>query len=878
VEVLHFDWLPTLALPERLLMSTASPDQPGTLGWFSRWTGIWQTRLLLISCNGPEEIRAARRLAAALLARGGPAVVIEGLQPPYPAGGLPYSFYEQIVHDSPLDAALAQYLQPGHYQTVSFCPSLFAGAGREEGLRTSKIGQSLVELEEDLSGKKSAETRRQESELTELIKRQPAKMSEKPTTVVLRSGLAELKAEWPTYTFDSHERDGLIPLSRKLCKMRSGMGVRGSATWTHAYASRTVERRALKRAPQGRYVNSSFWMEQSDGTMERLDQKQARLRVSEVCHLGIQIGPKDVHIYTAGATAIFEEVFKWTPEMEGVWVEIGVTGLDFEVLGDPVQELWLPREGASETVYFAVVPKTAGMARLRFCLYYKQNIIQSFRLAAITVAQQDAPMPAAQRRAALARGLGLPLQEMKDVGYAPRLEYSVTAGVDGVGSRPERALSLVANDLDGDSVVTVKGADTFGVRTNRDLSGLVSRVRKALQEISTPPLDGVDREWWQYGFGLPGKMNAGDEPRIKAALQRLAALGWELFDKIIPQQCREEMERALEPERRVIHVAHVLLEKVIPWGVVYDRFYDPDKQVDDEGNPVAFDVCLSPLSGLDGTTPSQACGESPDCLLHPDRVRQRRESGLPVLLPETVICPLHFWGFKHIVEVPPQQVKETATGTRPLENRILTEGTVQMAAAVNAKLSMAEQHLGELEALCSGIAAQWRAKEYRRDAVLLALKNTSLDFIYFYGHARGGEADPTANPPYLEVQAKEDPQPGIIKPGQLSYNHKWDHHPLVFLNGCGTVGYSPDALSPFIEKLVQDRGAAGVIGTEIPVWEALASEFAKLFLGAFLKGTGAGEALLQARRALLSQSNPLGLVYTLYAAAELSLSGIGNNP
>jgi hypothetical protein len=104
-------------------------------------------------------------------------------------------------------------------------------------------------------------------------------------------------------------------------------------------------------------------MEQSDGTMERLDQKQARLRVSEVCHLGIQIGPKDVHIYTAGATAIFEEVFKWTPEMEGVWVEIGVTGLDFEVLGDPVQELWLPREGASETVYFAVVPKTAGMAR-----------------------------------------------------------------------------------------------------------------------------------------------------------------------------------------------------------------------------------------------------------------------------------------------------------------------------------------------------------------------------------------------------------------------------------------------------------------------------------------------------------------------------------
>ena len=108
-------------------------------------------------------------------------------------------------------------------------------------------------------------------------------------------------------------------------------------------------------------------------------------------------------------------------------------------------------------------------------------------------------------------------------------------------------------------------------------------------------------------------------------------------------------------------------------------------------------------------------------------------------------------------------------------------------------------------------------------------------------------------------------------PSQLSYDRAWEHHPLVFLNGCGTVGYSPDALSPFIDKLVQDRGAAGVIGTEISVWEALASEFAKLFIEAFLKGAGAGEALLQARRALLSQRNPLGLVYTLYAAADLIL-------
>jgi len=353
-------------------------------------------------------------------------------------------------------------------------------------------------------------------------------------------------------------------------------------------------------------------------------------------------------------------------------------------------------------------------------------------------------------------------------------------------------------------------------------------------------------------------------------------VGWQIFDKIFPQQCREEIERALQTERRVIHVAHVLLEKVIPWAVVYDRFYDPDKEADDDGNPVAFEVCLVALPQHDGTLPAQNCAERPDCPLHPDRAKERRSKGLPVLLPETVVCPLHFWGFKHIVEVPPQQVQSTAGGPRPLQDRVLTDGTVQMAAAVNAKLDLAEKHLSEMEALAGKFPAKWCAKEYRRDPVLLKLKNTKLDFIYFYCHARGGMADPAIRPPYLEVQAKEDPQPGIIKPDQLSYNRRWEHHPLVFLNGCGTVGYSPDALSPFIEKLVQDRGAAGVIGAEISVWEALASEFAKLFLQAFLKGAPAGEALLFARRSLLAQSNPLGLVYTLYAAAELSLAANGN--
>jgi hypothetical protein len=93
----------------------------------------------------------------------------------------------------------------------------------------------------------------------------------------------------------------------------------------------------------------------------------------------------------------------------------------------------------------------------------------------------------------------------------------------------------------------------------------------------------------------------------------------------------------------------------------------------------------------------------------------------------------------------------------------------------------------------------------------------------------------------------------------------------VFLNGCFTAGFRPDALSPFISRLVEDRAASGVIGTEITVFEPFAAELALLFLARFLAGQSAGDALLEARRILLARRNPLGLVYTLYAAADLRL-------
>ena len=146
------------------------------------------------------------------------------------------------------------------------------------------------------------------------------------------------------------------------------------------------------------------------------------------------------------------------------------------------------------------------------------------------------------------------------------------------------------------------------------------------------------------------------------------------------------------------------------------------------------------------------------------------------------------------------------------------------------------------------------------------------DIVYLFCHARGGLADPATRPPALELQDSVSTGPSFIRAAALASGLRLTHHPLVILNGCNTAAFSPDALSPFIRTLVRDCEAAGALGTEIPVFEVLAGEVACQFLTRFLDRQKAGEALFGIRRNLLARGNPLGLVYTLYAVAELEIT------
>jgi hypothetical protein len=106
----------------------------------------------------------------------------------------------------------------------------------------------------------------------------------------------------------------------------------------------------------------------------------------------------------------------------------------------------------------------------------------------------------------------------------------------------------------------------------------------------------------------------------------------------------------------------------------------------------------------------------------------------------------------------------------------------------------------------------------------------------------------------------------------LNEEIEWqDPRPLVFLNGCHTTGLEPEQALELVSALVRRSRAAGVVGTEITVFEPLARAFAEDCLRRFLGGAPLGWAVRDARLSLLKAGNPLGLVYLPYALPSLQL-------
>lgn len=461
-------------------------------------------------------------------------------------------------------------------------------------------------------------------------------------------------------------------------------------------------------------------------------------------------------------------------------------------------------------------------ARLR-CNIYHQNVLVQARL--ITAEVRASPEYVAGA-----------LRSTVDYTLAPALDAVRLAGLE-----PHRLSVLVNESGDGSHDFYFLGEDEFKSQASFDgqeLQNLIIRARASLKRAA----------WGDPGDWAEGKSYRYDDfdlQRLEVDLVRFALAGYRFYDAIINRLAggRDSVqplaELMLEPG--LVQIASRESPRhIIPAALIYDYPLDSTGELGDYELCSAFvDAILEQASLADS-----ACFRG-EC---PNRAAKM------------VVCPSGFWGYRHALGLP----ISVATTAPDLPTEIVCTSGPQLIVAVSTDPAfvMRIEHETSLRGLRSELG--WLYADTRERALSL-LKAGGAEIVYFYCH--GGVLEDV---PFIQVGALNER--GITRDLLRSEAIEWSSpRPIVFINGCHTTALEPEKAIEFVSALVETSGASGVIGTEITVFEPLASAFAEDCLRRFLAGEPIGAAVRGARLSLLARGNPLGLAYISFATASLKL-------
>jgi hypothetical protein len=484
-------------------------------------------------------------------------------------------------------------------------------------------------------------------------------------------------------------------------------------------------------------------------------------------------------------------------------------------------------------LFFPVrTPSDPGTYRMRCNIYHGQVLVQSREIQA-----RVTPVPETVNQGP---------QALRSV-----LDYNLSASLDGAQLSPmgKHRLSILLNESSG-------GTHSFHIfgtdgkeKVKRDdlrfqdaeLNSLVEKAREKLRLASW----GKEEEW-QKGMEYRYAKKEKDLGRLKTDLHRMAYWGNTFYGMLkLRMAGNEENLKPFEEAMTVPGLIQLAMKEsaqsILPLAMVYDYPMASDK------NPEHFRLCPTFTEAMEKDIPLQdtACFDG-HCPSRGDK---------------NVICPSGFWGFRHAVGMPVSvRWGADAPSTIPVK------GKLRITMAVSTTLGLLGEHAQRVRAMRND--AEWHCAA-RKDKVLEGMKNRP-HLVYFYCHGCTHDKFP-----YLKIGTAEDPE-YIYMQDFSDPDMAWhDPRPLVFINGCHTTAAEPLNAFSLTEPVVVNARGAGIIGTEITVFESLASAFAEECLRRFLAGESIGWAIRNARLKLLADGNPLGLVYIPFAVAGLQLEPVG---
>jgi hypothetical protein len=361
-----------------------------------------------------------------------------------------------------------------------------------------------------------------------------------------------------------------------------------------------------------------------------------------------------------------------------------------------------------------------------------------------------------------------------------------------------------------------------------------------------------------------GKTAAG----LDRDLRQLAGLGAELYEQLF--RSGDEQTRLLHVLRGeaglwdrppVLQIASPASELVpLPWACLYD--------LPMSGDPREYEPCPSLAEYGPGShsTPGPARPVPARCPYEDDHW-----DGHQWKLNQ--LCPWGFWGLSAIIEHPPSQE------TRDLAAQIRKgAGPLAILAGYDTQLDSAlrTRHLDNLAGI-HGPGMLRPFLEGRRD-VQAALGLDQMDVVYLYCHIVDDPNWPGRQVPAIQLGTEQVNGKDIRGWTRISRGHPWSRrHPLVILNGCGSVARAPGSLSNLVEAFTDGAGASGVIGTEITIEQGLGGWAMELFLAA-LRDQPAGAAIRSMRWGMLAHGNLIGLAYTPYCLAGLAIDPQATDP